>query len=221
MRARMKAIGMVAYYFIWLIKSTVRLKRVKHPSFDPTRPVLYCFWHGDMLLPIISVKQIVHHRVAGFASVSKDGDIVSCMLEKLGYEVVRGSTSKKAVAGLVKLVQCAKQGYSLGITPDGPRGPRHHVSKGLAFVAAKSKMPIVPIGTHLSRKKVFEKSWDQFVLPRMFAKATLYFGEPFYVEKVDEQAEQLIKAKIDKAAQLAKIYAQGEPTDEPIELLSQ
>ncbi len=95
------------------------------------------------------------------ASRSRDGDYISRILNKLGWEVVRGSTSKGGARSLLKLIKKLREGKSLGITPDGPRGPIHKVKPGIIYLAQKSNALIIPIGVAFSKKKVFS-SWDRF-----------------------------------------------------------
>lgn len=198
------------------LKLTVRLKKIKHPGFDPTKPCIYCFWHGDMLFPIMAVRDMCDHNVAGFVSYSKDGDILAGMLHHLGYEVARGSTSKRAITGMIQMLKMAKKGYSLGITPDGPRGPRHQIQPGLAFLASKSGLPIIPCGVHFANAKVFEKSWDKFTLPKPFSKAVVYFGEPFYLESMGEEGTDELKSRMQRSCDIAQDFSQEPKKESPL-----
>lgn len=198
------------------LKLTVRLKKIKHPLFDPKKPCIYCFWHGHMLFPIMAVRHMCDHNVAGFVSYSKDGDILAGMLNHLGYEVVRGSTSKKAITGMIKMLKMTKKGYSLGIAPDGPRGPLHQVGPGLAFLASKSGLPIIPCGVHFANAKVFEKSWDKFTLPKPFSKAVVYFGEPFYLKSMSEDHTEELRRRMQHSSDIAREFAQEPQKDSPL-----
>lgn len=209
---RFKNTKLLIFLVTYLVKSiyfTVRVARIAHPKYNPKVPSIYAFWHGDLLVPVLAVKGLLTLPVAGFVSTSRDGDLVEGFLKNLKYEVVRGSTSKRAVAGLIKLLDLAKKGYAIGLAPDGPRGPRHHISKGIIYLAAKSKLPIIPLGLHVSKRKVFKKSWDQFHIPHPFAKAIVYFGEPLTITEVSEQSDELLKSKLFEASDTAKAWYEG------------
>lgn len=203
-----KILGGLATIVAKSIKATLRVNRIKHPSVDLTKPCIFAFWHGNLLLPIMLVKPLVSSPLAGFISYSRDGDILVKLMENFGYEVVRGSTSKKAISGMIQLLKKAKEGYALGLAPDGPRGPIHEIGPGLKFLAVKSKLPIVPLGVHITSYKRFEKAWDKFILPKPFSKAVLYFGEPYTIEDFEHNEEEILKQKIFDASEKAKLWVE-------------
>src|SRR5207247_3368969 len=52
----------------------------------------------------------------------------------------------------------------LGVTPDGPQGPRRRVQMGTIFLAAQTGLPIVPFGVGYSRAWR-APSWDWLAVP--------------------------------------------------------
>ncbi|NJR20195.1 MAG: DUF374 domain-containing protein [Hyphomonadaceae bacterium] len=72
----------------------------------------------------------------------------------LGRMVVRGSSSKKKKDGEVEdkgalqafrqMVAHAQKGGCVGITPDGPKGPRMRAQIGAVRVAKIAKVPLLP-----------------------------------------------------------------------------
>ena len=80
-----------------------------------------------------------------------------------------------------------EHGLCGGITPDGPRGPRHVLQPGTLLVARLAGALVVPVAVGFSRKKVFA-SWDAFQLPWPFARARLVFGEPLSLPDVEGAA---------------------------------
>ncbi len=74
-----------------------------------------------------------------------------------------------------------QEGGGLAFTPDGPRGPTHKVQLGVSLMAQKSGAPIVPIGISASRRVLFTKSWDSYMIPLPFARAYWISGEPIHV----------------------------------------
>lgn len=77
------------------------------------------------------------------------------------------------------------------VTPDGPRGPAKEVKGGVMLMAQKSRSGLVPVGITAKSKKVFEKSWDRYYVPKPFTKAAMIFGEPIYLPEkcTDEEME--------------------------------
>lgn len=218
MRFSPRIIGNLAAYVAKTIHMTMSVQKIQHPSYCLNTPSIYAFWHGDLLVDILTVKKMVNHPISGFVSTSRDGDILEAMLQNLNYEVVRGSTSKGAISGAVKLLKHARKGHSLGIAPDGPRGPRFHVSEGVIFLAEKSKLPVVPLGLHINRYKTFEKSWDKFKLPGLFSKAVLYFGEPIFITGDTERL--CLKQQLMDASEIAKAWASGKRDERDVQLVT-
>jgi lysophospholipid acyltransferase (LPLAT)-like uncharacterized protein len=124
----------------------------------------------------------------GLISASRDGDLVSLLIERSGYGTIRGSTSRKGVIALRQLVDALAAGSNVLFTPDGPRGPVYEVSPGVIFVAQKSGAPIVPL--HMEYSSCWRlKSWDRFCVPRPFSKVRFILGAALRVEQTAE-AEQ-------------------------------
>ena len=79
---------------------------------------------------------------------------------------------------MVKLLNAAKEGYSVGIAADGPRGPRYQAKSGLAFLAYKTGIEIVPLGVAFSSKWLFKKAWDKYQFPLPFCKFPFILENP-------------------------------------------
>jgi lysophospholipid acyltransferase (LPLAT)-like uncharacterized protein len=135
------------------------------------------FWHGTMLLPWYLNR---NKNFAGLTSKSKDGDLLAKILKKWNYKVLRGSSSVGGDVALGLMVDFARNGYSIAITPDGPKGPPHKFKAGAVVSAKKSGLPLVLVGIGFKNKK-FLGSWDSFQIPIFFTRANVIYTEPFYI----------------------------------------
>lgn len=159
------------------------------------RPVIFAIWHNRLLmLPPPFDRWFPTRQSIGLISASRDGDLVSLLIERSGYGTIRGSTSRKGVIALRQLVDALAAGSNVLFTPDGPRGPVYEVSPGVIFVAQKSGAPIVPL--HMEYSSCWRlKSWDRFCVPRPFSKVRFILGAPVHVERTTEgkqfEAERL------------------------------
>ena len=137
------------------------------------------FWHGTMLL-----SWYLHgsEKFAALTSKSKDGDLLAKMLRKWKYNVVRGSSSTGGDVALGIMVDYAKNGCSIAITPDGPRGPQYKFKAGAVVTAKKTGIPVVLAGVGFKRKKILS-NWDEFEIPYFFTKAKIVYSDPVYVSK--------------------------------------
>lgn len=134
-------------------------------------------WHGRMAAaaPVFSGTD-----AAILVSRSGDGELSRMLLERLGYETLRGSTGKVDARALARMRDTLRAGRAIAITPDGPRGPRHRVNRGAAFLARATGAPILPIG-FAARRALRLRSWDRFLVPLPFARLHVVFGEPLRV----------------------------------------
>jgi len=133
-------------------------------------------------------------------SEHSDGEIASRFIELLGGGVIRGSSTRGGVKALKGAFKSISQGRDVGITPDGPKGPRHSVSNGVVLIAQKKSVPIVTMNCQPSSCWRFD-SWDRFFIPKPFCTLNFYFSEPFYINDLDEdKAKELIKERLMKHA---------------------
>ncbi|MBM7622929.1 lysophospholipid acyltransferase family protein [Sporohalobacter salinus] len=204
-RIKTYLIYLVALILVTVTNLTLRLqvtgeKKVKRLK-QQGKNLIFAFWHGKMLVPIYYLR---HRGYYGLASRSRDGEYISRVLKKLGWNVVRGSTSRGSVRALLKLIKVLKQGEDVAITPDGPRGPRHTTKAGAVYLAKKSSDSlIIPIGVAFTNKKVIN-SWDRFNLPYPFTKGSLFFGDPIEVSSdADEDQIETKRKQVDNALKTA------------------
>ena len=155
--------------------------------------VVFAFWHGTMLVPWYTLKEFSPSTII---SKSKDGDLLTNLLVKWGYNVKRGSSSNQGKEILDKLVFEAKNKKCIAITPDGPRGPEKIMKAGAVIIAKKAQIPLVLVGTYYSRK-VKLKSWDKFEIPYFFSKASVTYSDPIFIsenlsyDETDKQIKEL------------------------------
>lgn len=113
-------------------------------------------------------------------SPSDDGSLVLPLLARFGQRAVRGSTNKESARALRTLLAELRAGGSVVLTPDGPRGPRHSMNAGLAWLARATGFPVLPCGFVCDRAWRL-RSWDRFTIPKPRARLALVYGEPLHV----------------------------------------
>ncbi|MDR2591304.1 MAG: lysophospholipid acyltransferase family protein [Chitinispirillales bacterium] len=169
-------------FLIWLIVSvlgkTWRLNIVSPPAVDifdaHAAPKIYCFWHSTLLVVSYLFRNTGKTAIV---SLSKDGQIAAGVAARWGHGVVYGSSNRGGAGALRDGVRALRAGRSLGITPDGPKGPREVAKAGAAQIAILSGTPVVSI--KINTKSAWRlKSWDRFMIPRPFAKINVVLSEP-------------------------------------------
>ena len=145
---------------------------------DKRQPVILAFWHGRMLMaPFFyrgrGLRILISHHT--------DGELIHRVMSRFGFKSVRGSTRRKGSAAFRELIRWCRQGWDIAITPDGPRGPRYVVQKGVIELARKTGLPIVPV-TYSTERRLMCSSWDEMVIPRPFTKGVFIWGPPVRVD---------------------------------------
>lgn len=136
-------------------------------------------WHCNVLLsPIIE-------RDTGtmvMVSTSRDGDIISGVVAKLGNVPVRGSSSKGGRRALSEMVSRLRGGQCAAITPDGPLGPYMKLKSGVVAMAQRAGVPIIPL--HYEADQPWRlSSWDRQAIPRPFSRLFVRYGTPVTIAK--------------------------------------
>lgn len=165
-----------------ILCKTLRIKEQNKESLNTllrnNDKVVFTFWHGTMLLPWFILRK---YSPSAIVSSSKDGDLLQNVLRQWKYKVKRGSSSKGGKEVLEELIEEAKNGNHIAITPDGPRGPEKIMKAGAAVIAKKSTRPIVLIGVG-HKNKIILKSWDNFEIPYFFSKVVVKYSQPIYID---------------------------------------
>jgi hypothetical protein len=194
---------------LWI--STMRKRIVTadgrvHPADPCEEQFIYSFWHEGLLAPLATKPKI---RV--LISQHTDGELIAQICERLGIGVVRGSTARGGCQALLEMIRSAGGDSHLGITPDGPRGPRRELKPGVVMIASQSGLAIVPVGIGFVRAFRFQ-SWDRFALPLPFSMMVGVVGNPIFVPKdLDrgglEQWVQLVECEMLRLTALAEDWA--------------
>jgi lysophospholipid acyltransferase (LPLAT)-like uncharacterized protein len=172
-----------AFAGAWALRAWVGTLRYRYrplgSNLDPRTcgtPYLYAFWHEYMLLP-------AYHfgRMDSRVLISKhaDGELMAGLLRHLGFRAVRGSTARGGVQAVREMLALEDDSH-LGVTPDGPRGPRRQVQLGLIYLSSRLGMPIIPAGFGYERPWRM-RSWDHFAIPRPFTRARCVTCDPILV----------------------------------------
>lgn len=155
----------------WTVEHAERLERLV----ERRETFIACFWHGRLLMmPIVWRYEA---RMSVVASLHPDGQFVAQTVRHLGMGMIAGSSSRGGGGALRGIVKALKSGQYVGMTPDGPRGPRMRAGTGAVHAARLAQAPIVPLSYAASRRRVMS-SWDRFVLPMPAARGVIAVGEP-------------------------------------------
>jgi len=151
-------------------------------------PMIVVLWHEHLpLLPLFWREKLPGVAPAAtplcvLVSRHQDGVLIGRVLGHLGMEAVHGSSTHGGAAALRQLVAVIRRGQSVGLTPDGPRGPRRRAQPGVAALSALTGAPVLPAAV-ITRRHRRAGSWDRMAVPLPFTRGALVFAPPVMVPK--------------------------------------
>ena len=181
-RAQIPIISGTAYAFARMVGPTLRYEVLGWQHIDrvhnQNRRCVYSFWHQTIFLAMWWWR---YRGVVAMTSGNFDGQILGSALERLGFGITYGSSSRGGLRGLSVLATQLGEGHDVAFAADGPRGPRYIAKPGPIILARRSRCPIVGFHIFAEHAHTFEKAWDLFQLPRPFSRAVLVIGPPIEV----------------------------------------
>lgn len=169
-------------FLAWLYVRFMALTSKISIKGDGTLPGIYTIWHRQEVIMIYAQRG---RGLVGLISKSRDGEYMARILRRSGFNFVRGSTTSGGFLSLRSLIKAARGGYSLAITPDGPKGPVFKVQPGAIYLAQKAGIPVIPCASAYSKKKIL-RSWDKYQFPLPFGRIQVVYGAPFPVAETDD-----------------------------------
>lgn len=214
----------------WLASVYIRLAHVTgrwriegdalpNTLWDAGKPFILAFWHGRLLM----MPKIWRHDVPIHMLISqhRDGELIARTVAHFGIHWLAGSTTRGGGMALRSMLRALKAGECVGITPDGPHGPRARASSGIITVAKLSGCPIIP-ATWSAGRTWTAPSWDRFIVAKPFASGVFLWGEPLEIPK-DADDETLERLRQELEARMNALSARadrsvGRPDEPPLEM---
>ena len=153
---------------------------------------ILCFWHGRLLMMPLSWNK--EKKINVLISAHSDGQLLSKTVKYFNIETITGSSSKGGSEAIRNIIKSLKSGISIGMTPDGPRGPRMKVNSAIIKIASLTGHKIVPL-SYSVKKKFFLNSWDKFLVALPFGKGCFVWGKPIKIKKNISTNEDLKLSK--------------------------
>ncbi len=173
--------GWVFYALVKMIGMTLRFEA---DGIDPMssrddeyKPPILCFWHDRIFASTYFFR---NRGIVVMSSISFDAEYTARCIQRLGFGVIKGSSTRGGTRALVEMIRMMKSGVPSAFTIDGPKGPRYQVKPGPALLAKRTGCPIVPFALETSSFRSLG-TWDRLQIPIPFSRAKVFFGEPIFV----------------------------------------
>ncbi|BCJ91672.1 hypothetical protein IZ6_24070 [Terrihabitans soli] len=209
--------GSLIAFYIRIIGKTTRF--VQEPAdlrgaLAGDLPLIMALWHGQhVITPLAWPKDW-----PGSALVARhaDGEINAIALEKLGFNLVRGSgahhssdravTKRGGVLALRGLVRALNGGSSVTLTADVPK-IGGVVGTGIVLLAKLSGRPIYPLAV-VTKNCIALNTWDQAHLALPFSRGAMVVGEKITVaEDASDEDLEIARLKVERGLDLAHARA--------------
>jgi len=157
-------------------------------------------WHGELLIsPQVYRKLRKREKTSAIISQHFNGELIAKVLGFFNILALRGSSKRGAKAVLINAIKAIKDGQTIMITPDGPRGPRYSMSDGAVALALRSKLPIMVVN-YIPSSYWQLGSWDKFLIPKPFARLDIYH-QIINLENMDKnEAKEHLKSAMNSYA---------------------
>jgi lysophospholipid acyltransferase (LPLAT)-like uncharacterized protein len=185
-----------------------------HCEPDAEHRSLFCVWHDAILVAIFCGKTV---NVAALVSQNYDGTVIADVLDAVGIQPVRGSSSRGGAAAVRQMFALAERKH-LVIATDGPRGPRRVVKDGIVYLASQSGRPIVPTALACSWAWRPQGRWTDMLIPLPCSRAVVLGGTPIRIpEGLTPQQlapyRELVQQEMDALQAKADRLARGEAVE--------
>lgn len=180
---RFQAAGLAGSAVLRSLGRTLRFRIEGDAPFRSLRaggtPLIFAFWHS-WILPLA----FLHREEGVVVLVSRhgDGEYITRVVRRMGFETARGSSTRGGARGLRELVRAQREGRDIAFTPDGPRGPARVFKRGALVAAQLTGAPVVPVS--VEAETVWRVgSWDRLAVPKPFGRFRVRYGDPHYVPR--------------------------------------
>jgi hypothetical protein len=193
---------------VWGATLRVRLEGLDYyRTGAASEPTIYAFWHDQLLTMILG---LIGRKAPYTVMISRhpDGDPIARAVTRLGLNVVRASSTRGGLEGIIALAGALKERRRVIVIPDGPKGPRHIAKEGAVVLAHRTRVRIVPLALAVS-PRWRAGSWDRLQVPAPFARVAIVEGESFTVpEHADAAARARLTARLTEAIETSTARAE-------------
>ena len=204
-----KILASIVALYIFFVRLTSKINYINlsipQSFWKNNKPFILAFWHNQLMMIAYTWKS--SKKINILASSHSDGRFGAIVGKYFNLNNIPTSVDRSNLA-IRTIYQKLKEKDYVGITPDGPRGPKEIVAEGIVKIARATNTPIIPCG-YWSSKNFSLKSWDSFLVTLPFSTCCFVWQKPMYIPKKTkdtdlQQYQNLLKKMIDDSVNSAK-----------------
>lgn len=171
---------------LWMLTSLRLSWRIRETGRDhyeraiaSGRAPIIAFLHGRAFMLLDTIPGRRRRCWFSMCSASNDGDAMARLEQRLGFDVVRGSSGRGGLQAIVDIIRAVrdKPGAGACLAVDGSRGPRGRVQGGIISLAQRTGGFVLPVTVSANSAWIFRKAWDRTLLAKPFARVEVVYGE--------------------------------------------
>ncbi|TYC62367.1 DUF374 domain-containing protein [Rhodobacterales bacterium] len=175
-----------------------------HAQVETDLPVIVAMWHGQHFM--VPFAKPSHWPAKVMISRSADGEVNAVAASKFGLGLIRASGGKNArqirkrggMRGFIEALRALKDGYSIAMTADVPKGPSRLAGEGIIQLAKHSGRPILPVAVATSRS-IELNTWDRASINLPFGKGAIAVGDLVWVPNdVEDNDLETFRVKVEE-----------------------
>mgnify|MGYP000471764933 CR=1 FL=1 len=180
-----------------------------HEATGKDLPVIVAMWHGQHFM--VPFAKPSHWPAKVMISRSADGEVNAIAARKLGLGLIRASGGKNArqirkrggMRGFIEALRSLKEGYTIAMTADVPKGPARQSGVGIVQLAKHSGRPILPVAVATSRS-IELNSWDKASVNLPFGRGSIAVNELIWVPaEADDEELETYRLKVEEGLNAA------------------
>ena len=166
-------IGVLGRTYRWQVEGYEHYSGLRHAGTQP----IFAFWHGRILPATYFWR---NRGIVVMTSENFDGEWIARIIQRFGYGVARGSSSRGGRRALVQLRRDLRTGRPAAFTLDGPRGPERVAQPGAMWLGSATGNPVLPF--HIEADRHWSaSSWDRTQVPKPYSRVAVAIGRPRHV----------------------------------------
>lgn len=194
--------GLFAAY----IRFAYRTSRWQRSGFEPMdqalrngEPVIVALWHQRLMMaPYLFDASL--GKMCTLTSSARAGRMAGQLQARFGFETVPMSSHKRHIALSREVLGRIRDGYSIGIATDGPRGPARVASR-VPLVWARASGKRIFVVSFGARRVIRFLTWDRMMLPVPWTRGALMCREwdQDVPRKASEDETEALRVKLEQA----------------------
>jgi len=159
--------------------------------------IIVALWHQRFFGVVRYAERFSKYKPSAIVSRSRDGEIISRVIIRLGYRPIRGSSSRGGKEALAAIVEDLNQNLCAIHAVDGPQGPKGVVKPGLIRMAQLSRATIFPLYISVERAWILG-SWDRFLIPKPLSRVLVRWGDPIVIpDTIETEQFEIIRLHVE------------------------